>query len=176
MGLIDDIRNGPGDLATFTGGDALPSPFSLLTRPIYPVILEDVKLPKTTMINVKARKNILVTEIPGSNNTVKEQISHPDYEITIEGVYAEKNNKAALLALDALIALYDRKRSIKIICPYTEKFNIKNIVLQTFEPQLKKGFPSTIWFKFEALSDNNTNMMTGARNGAFNQLRKLIGL
>lgn len=179
MGLVDvggDFLSAPGDLTSFTGGDALPSPLSLLKRSIYPVKIGDLKLPGTTAVNVKVRKNIIVTEVPGSNGTVKEQISHPDYEITIEGVYAEKNNKAVLLALDSLVALFDRKQSLKIVCPYTERFGITEIALQTFEPTVKKGYQSVIWFKYEGLSDNSARLNTRARNSTFNQLRKLIGL
>ncbi len=176
MGLVDDFKNGPGDLATFTGGDALPSPFSLLTRAVYPIKLGGLKLPPTTYISAKARKNIVITDIPGGNGTVKEQISHPDYEITMEGVYAEKNNKAALMTIDNLTALWNRKYSIPIVCPYTEKLGVKQIALQEFEAAPKKGFPSVITFKISAISDNSINLKTELKNGTFSTLRKLIGL
>lgn len=179
MGLTDvvgEVLSAPGDLATFTGGQALPSPLSLLTRSVYPIKIGDVKLPGNTMIQVKGRKNIVVTEIPGGNNTIKEQVSHPDYEITIEGVYTEKNNKTVLRQLDLLVALWNKKVSLPIVCPYTEKYKINQIVITNFEPVLRKGFQSTIWFKFDALSDNATWSEDEVKRNAFDGLRRLIGL
>lgn len=179
MGLTDvvgEVLSAPGDLATFTGGQALPSPFSLLTRSVYPIKIGDVKMPGNTMIQVKGRKNIVVTEIPGGDGTVKEQVSHPDYEVTIEGVYTEKNNKTVLRQLDLLVALWNKKESIPIVCPYTEKFNIKRIVITNIEPTLRKGFQSTIWFKIDALSDNSTYLELETKRNALDGLRRLIGL
>lgn len=176
MGLVDDLAKGPGDIATFTGGEALPSPFSLLTRAVYPIKLGGLDLPSTTYISAKARKNIVKTEIPGGNGTVKEQISHPDYEITMEGVYAVKNNKAAIALIDNLTAIWNRRYSIPIVCPYTEKFGIKQVALESFEAAPKKGFPSVVTFKFDAISDNSIDLKTEVKNGTFSKLRRLIGL
>lgn len=176
MGLVDDFKNGPGDLATFTGGDALPSPFSLLTRAVYPIKLGGLKLPSTTYISAKARKNIVITDIPGGNGTVKEQISHPDYEITMDGEYGFKNNKTALMFLDNLIAIWNRKYSIPIICPYTEKLGVKQVALQEFEAYPKKKFPSVIVYKYQAVSDNSIDLKTELKNGFVASMRKLIGL
>lgn len=176
MGLIDDFRNGPGDLTTFSGGQAVPSPLSLLKRSIYPIKIGDVDLPANTMINVKGRKNIVVTEIPGGNFSIKEQVSHPDYEITIEGAYGEKNNKTVLRQLELLIALWNKKEALPIICPYTEKFRIEKIVITNFEPALRKGFQSTIWYKLDALSDNSTYSAEETKRNAFDALRRLVGL
>lgn len=176
MGLVDDLAYSPGDLASITGGDALPSPFSLITRAVYPIKIGGLKLPKTTFISCKARKNIVITEIPGGNGTVKEQISHPDYEFTIEGIYAEKNNKAVLQALDNLAALWVRKYSLPILCPLTERLTVKQVALQNFEIGPKKGFPSVIQFKFDAISDNSIDLKKEIRNGTFDKLRKLVGI
>lgn len=176
MGLVDDVKNPIGDLASFTGGDALPSPFNLITRAVYPIKLGGLNLPRTTYISAKARKNIIITDIPGGNGTVKEQISHPDYDITIEGIYAEKNNKAVLMTIDNLTAIWNRKYSIPIICPYTEKLGVKQVALQEFEAAPKKGYPSVVTFKFSAVSDNSIDLKTILKNGTFANLRKLIGL
>ena len=176
MGLVDDFKNGPGDLASFTGGDALPSPFNLLTRAVYPIKLGGLVLPRTTYMSVKARKNIIITDIPGGNGTVKEQVSHPDYEITMEGIYAEKNNKAVLMTLENLVATWNRKYSIPIICPLTERIGVREVALQNFDFSPKPKYPSVIQFKFEAISDGGANMKQQIRNGAFATLRKLIGL
>ncbi|MBN8220685.1 MAG: hypothetical protein J0L53_07155 [Spirochaetes bacterium] len=176
MGLVDDIANGPGDLATFTGGDALPSPFSLITRAVYPVKIGGLKFPKTTYISGKARKNIVITEIPGGNGTVKEQISHPDYEFTIEGIYAEKNNKAVLQAFENLIFIWNERKSLPILCTLTDKIGVEKIALQGFEFGPEKGKPSVIRFKFDVISDNSIDLKKELRDGTFSKLRKLIGL
>lgn len=176
MGLVDDFKNGPGDLASFTGGDALPSPFNLLTRAVYPIKLGGLDLPRTTYISAKARKNIIKTEIPGGNGTVKEQISHPDYDISIEGVYAVKNHKTAINLIDNLTAIWTRKYSIPIICPYTEKLGVKQIALENFECTPKPKFPSVIMFKFDGTSDNSIDLRKEVKNGTFDKLRRLVGL
>ncbi len=179
MGLVDvggDVLSAPGDLATFSGGDSLPSPFSLLTRSVYPIKLDGVKLPSNTTISVKARKNIIITDIPGGESTVKEQISRPDYDVSIEGVFAAKNNKSLLNQLDLLVAIWQKNHSVQIICPYTEKFGIKQVAIQNFEAPPKKGFQSVMTFKFEALSDNATRREIQTKDNAVNKLRGLVGL
>lgn len=179
MGLVDvggDFLQAPGDLTTFSGGQSTPSPLSLLRRSVYPIKIGDVDLPGNTMIQVKGRKNIVVTEIPGGDGTVKEQVAHPDYEITIEGAYGERNNKTVLRQLDLLVALWNKKEALPIVCTYTEKFRIQKIVITNFEPALRKGFESTIWFKIDALSDNSTFSDKEVKRNAFDALRRLVGI
>ena len=168
MGVLEFI----GDAITFSGGMSIPNP--LPSRKVYPLEIGGYNFVYGALIQVKGHKNIVVTEIPGGRGTIKELVSVPDYEITITGKLYCKNNALLLSELENLVALWDKDESLDIICPYTDLFGIKKIAIQNFNPIIKDGFQSVLWYTMSGLSDNEITRKKEIKQARFAKLKALI--
>lgn len=163
-----------GDAITFAGGTSIPNPLKLIKKEIYPLEIGGYKFTFGALIQVKGHKNIVVTEIPGGRGTVKELVSVADYEITITGKIVCKTNTALMDEIENLVALWDKDESLDVISPYTEKFGIKKIVIQNFDPMIRDGYQSVLWFTFSGLSDNEIAKKKEIKQARFDKLKALV--
>ncbi len=160
------------DLLTFNGGQSA----HLFSSDVYPLKIGDYQFPVECLIQVRAGKNIVITEVPGGNGTVKELVGFPDYEVSISGVLIAKHNRELLAEIKNLVALWNNEKSLPIICKYTEVFGIKRVALRDFSPTVRQGFESILWFTIDAISDNEIDLKTEIKQNMRSKLRKLIGI
>lgn len=164
-----------GDLLTFSGGESLPGIMSAISGEVYPLEIGGYKFPFGALMQINGEKNIVVTDIPDAKNSRKEIISFQDYEINITGVLAYKNNTVLINELENLIALFDGA-SLDITSPYARKFGIRKILIQSFDPVIKQGWQSCLWYTLTGLSDNDIDHRQQVRNNRMDALRRLIGV
>lgn len=165
-----------GDLLTFSGGESLPDLMSAVTgNEIYPLEIGGYKFKFGALIQVKGKKNIVITEVPDAKNSYKEITGFADYELNIAGVLAFKNNKLLLEELESLINLFNGE-SLSIVSPYTKKFKIKKILIEDFEPIIKQGWQSCLWYTLRGYSDNEIDHKYEVRTMKFDLLKKLTGI
>jgi hypothetical protein len=169
MGVLDLVS----DALTFAGGSTIPNPITVL-REIYPLEIGGYVFTYGALIQVKGKKNIVVTEIPGGSGTQKELVSVSDYEITVTGKIYCKTNTALREEVANLIALWDKPEALPIISPYTEMFGIKKIVIQSFDPMIKDGYQSCLWYTFTGMSDNEITRKTEIKQSRFAKLKALV--
>lgn len=147
---------------------------SALSGEVYPVRLAGVDLPADSFVSVRAKKNIVVTDIPGAVGTVKELTNIPDFEVSISGQLVARDFTTLLGLADKLLYIWSQDEAVEVLCPYTDKFGIQKISLQGFEPSMKKGMQSVLFFSFEGLSDNAFSRSKQVKLGAIDKMRKLM--
>ncbi|TAL31591.1 MAG: hypothetical protein EPN93_17500 [Spirochaetes bacterium] len=160
------------DLLTYNGGQVA----HLFVSDVYPLKIGDYQFPVECIVQVKGAKNIVITEVPGGNGTVKELVGFPDYEVTIAGQLIGKTNKELLAEMKNLVNLWNNAQSLPIICKYTETFGIKRVCLKDFTPTVRQGFESILWFTIDAISDNEIELKTEIKQNMRSTLRKLLGI
>ena len=157
--VVNDILGQIADTLTFSGGQspALPGIPNIAGEQLYPLKIGEYEFKEECLIQVKGSKELVLTKIPGGNGTVKELTSREDYEINIAGRLVHKTNSEMLDELKDLIGLYNTEESLRVICPYTDSFGIKEVVIKNFDPIIKRGYQSVLWFTLNCLSDNAVN-------------------
>jgi len=173
---LTDALNTVGDLLTFAGGTSLPDPMSLIKKEVYPLQIAEYKFEHDALVQVKGRKEIKVTAVPGGNNTLKEIVAMNDYEINIAGRLICKTNTALLKELEKLIVIWNRDEAQTIECTYTKAFGIEKITIQDFEPIIRQGFQSVLWFTINGLSDNEIDKKTEIKADKFAKLKSMLGV
>ena len=109
----------------------------------------------TVLFSVNQSKNIVKTEIQGRNGTVKEYISDGDYDITIQGLLVSKEHDIYPEdEVKKLVEILKVQRSLEVACPYlNDRFDITDIVVETYSLPQKEGFENTQMFEINAVSD-----------------------
>ncbi len=131
---------------------------SLFGTPVFSdVVLEygDLHLELDAVIcEVTQRKNIVSAKIVGRNGTVKEYINDDDYSLNIKGIlFNTLPDKVPSEQIEMLNNILKINDSIKVVSPYLDLFDIKQIVIQNCKYNQLQGKLNIVNFELIALSD-----------------------
>lgn len=133
------------------------------------IIKWDFESIHTCLFTVNQSKNIIKTAIQGKNGTIKEYISNGDYSINIKGIITGFNGQYPTDKVNNLFKFLDLNRELDIISPYlNDLFQIRQIVVDTFDFPQNEGGISYQTFEINALSDNMNDPYQGSLNEYIN--------
>lgn len=110
----------------------------------------EVVFPAATVVEFRTRKKIVKTEITGRRGTIKELISHGDWDITIRSIVSEGAVNGWSLDSDnypyndiALIRnLYEIDAELQVVGEIFTTLGIENIVIEDIELPKLQEFPN----------------------------------
>jgi len=106
------------------------------------------------IITVAQSKNIVKTPIQGRNATFKEFVSSGDYAITIEGIIASgEENVYPTVEVNALLQICQVPEPIRFINEFLARFEIDDVVIESFEFPQRAGYRDNQAFRIRAISD-----------------------
>jgi hypothetical protein len=119
-------------------------------------ILQKVHEPiDTVLFVVNQTKNVVLTNIQGRNNSVKEFLGKGDYNITIKGVICGPNGVYPQSEVDSLIQYLTYEQSLPIVSSYlNEVFNINEVVITKFSLPQSEGSQSYQKFEIDCISES----------------------
>jgi len=170
-----NVLGAVADLLDFAGEKipAIPlGPYG--RRDLYPVIIDGVDLPTDCLIQVRLGKNILMQDIPGGTVTLKTKVSNRNVDITITGRIITRNNSSMLDELKTLIAVFAKDDALVIQCPYLDLFGVKKVVLTDFEPLLREGWRSVMWFTYRGVSDEVSDRLLELKQSNLQKLKSKV--
>ena len=128
--------------------------------PIYmPFIFEgdqEVVL-QSALATIRRSKNIVVTSVQGSDESVKEFINNNDYLISVSGVLFNKVQGYPKDQVLALQEFFNQKKSLAVVHPILNMLGVDEVVITSYE------FPKTPFvngqvYSFEAISDKSLEL------------------
>ncbi|HWB93504.1 MAG TPA: DUF6046 domain-containing protein [Puia sp.] len=116
------------------------------------ITFEDITL-DTVLLTVQQSKNIVVTEIQGSDTTVKEYIGMGDYQVTINGIIVGPNGHFPIDEVNALQQLLKAPIPITVVSRYLQNLDIYSLVIKDFAYDQEPGGYSKQNFSINCMSD-----------------------
>lgn len=120
----------------------------------------------TCLITVRQSKNIVKTKLQGRDGTVKTYMGLDDYDITIDGIITSDYDTSGGgngiwpgSSVEDLINICNYPIAIEVSSAYLTHFNIKNLIIMSYDfPQIEGGY-SEQTFTLRCISDDiqNTN-------------------
>lgn len=112
----------------------------------------------TCIISVSQTKNIVSTQVNGSNGSVKTYLGMSDYKIKVNGVLFGQNGIHPTPNTKILQNICTAPVSLYISCPYlNEIFGINYVVISDFSIDQTEGGYSQQKYSIEMLSDDNSD-------------------
>ena len=135
---------------------------SVLGTPIYEIItwkaggaIADFEMLDVPLVDITRPKNIIKTPVSGRNGTVKELISHSDFQVRIRGILVNYDNYQIppYTQIQALHQLCELQRSIPVESKLLNLLGIYNLVINSYNFPRLEGQPSTFPYVLNCLSD-----------------------
>lgn len=120
---------------------------------------EAYEFPYTTVMEITRPKNIVETPIPGRNGTVKEYISHADWQINLRGIIVNNDDDTPPeTGIRAFQAITDVPAALTFECEMFEWLGFNQLVI--YEPRLfqLEGFSHVMGFSMLCKSDQITEV------------------
>lgn len=127
------------------------------------VTFGDIRL-VTVLVNVAQPKRIVITEIQGKNNSVKEYIGLSDYALNINGIITGPNGRYPIEEVSALKELCKAPVSIPVISRYLQNLDIYNLVVTDYNFEQQPGGYSSQYFTINAISDEPVELIINAQS------------
>jgi len=123
-----------------------------------PVIVNDLELPNAS-IGFQGKKRIIETAMTGRKGSVKELISLEDYEITITGVYTDKDFPEE--GLQELAELYEKNESVTLKCALTDIFMVEDdkVVIRSIDIPAEKGTETSQRYTIKLVTDKSFELI-----------------
>lgn len=118
--------------------------------------MESFNLPPSTMFTFRRAKNIIRTNVLGSNGTVKEIFGFDDWVIDVRGLCLDDPNIGS--ARDQLKVLLEWESLASSIGVLGSEFKIRGIdsvCISEWSDYVPQGKPSVVAFQFQLYSDDN---------------------
>jgi len=122
-----------------------------------PVSIGGVRLPAGCIVSVTGQKNIVKTQIPGRDGTIKELLGRDDYTVSIEMVVQKPYIALVESELQKIIYLWEKEEALSIFCPKTESYGIEKVVFERLSHPEIPGFPGTESLSLDFLEDRDYN-------------------
>lgn len=122
------------------------------------VTFNDIQL-VTVLVTVMQQKRIVVTEIQGKNNSVKEYIGMGDYMVGINGVLNGPNGSYPIDRVAVLKELCKAPVSIPVVSRYLQNLDIHSLVVTDFTFDQQPGGYSNQTFTINCLSDEPVELI-----------------
>lgn len=146
-------------------GEQLDKPYRTYRQngELQEVTMSNFTLPAATITDFSRAKNIVRTEISGSNGTVKELFGFDDWFIRIRGLCMTDNNrheaKTGQEQKDMLMAWERIAGAIKVEGSLFEEKNIDEIVIESIHIRQLEGRPWAIPFEIRAISNEPVSLI-----------------
>lgn len=131
-------------------GMILPS----ITGDIVPLKIGSFKFPMECLVDVRANKKIVKTNVPGRNGTIKELTGIDDYAITVQAVFTAITRTQVETYLNLLLSLWQTEDHLSIVCPKTDLYGIDYVVLEGISHPETQGYPNVEKVTLNLLSDD----------------------
>ncbi len=108
------------------------------------------------LANVSRKKNIIKTEIQGSDGTVKEITGQDDFQISFTGTITGTNGSypsSEVVALKKILDLKDTRIPIDVTGSFLNNLGIYSIIIEDYKLPQEAGGYSYQSFTIEAISD-----------------------
>lgn len=112
----------------------------------------------SVIITVSMAKNIVTTAIQGRKGTIKEFVSEGDYQISIEGVLWNKQNKYPTEDVSILQAILNVPGAVEITSNFLNLFGIYSAVVSDYSFPQEKGNRNSQKFSISLMSDTLINL------------------
>lgn len=137
MALSLNLDGFENPLAIHSGKISIP----FISSQLVPCKLGSYKVPIECHVNVSGQKRIVKTVVPGRDGSVKELTGRDDYSVKIDLILLAKNYSKVSKEVESIIALWEKKDSINIVCPKTEMYGIEKVVFESFDHPETPGMP-----------------------------------
>lgn len=114
---------------------------------------DDLWLPATAMADFTRAKNVIKTNVLGSNGTVKEIFGFDDWQIRIRMLCLKDNKYTAREYADMLQDWFEIAGGINVYGSIFSKKEIYNIVIEDFDIRTISGSPNVIPIEMSAVSN-----------------------
>ncbi len=125
-----------------------------LSEELVPLNIDGYKFPMECLVDIRGRKRIIKTKVPGMDGTVKEYVGMDDYHVVVHVVLQAKNFDNVYYELANIKDLWDKKEKLPILCPKTEEYGINYVVFDKFSHPETPGMESTERLTLNFLSDD----------------------
>lgn len=114
---------------------------------------DDLWLPATAMADFTRAKNVIKTNVLGSNGTVKEIFGFDDWQIRIRMLCLKDNKYTAREYADMLQDWFEIAGGINVYGSIFSKKEIYNIVIEDFDIRSVTGSPNVVPIELSAVSN-----------------------
>lgn len=125
--------------------------------------LSDFRLPSTTIVNFKRAKKITITNLAGSNGTVKEMYGFGDWQIELKGrlINDPKHPQAtSIVAQKKKLKQWEELAdAIKVEADAFADLDIFYLVIKDIQITKVMGKPNALDFQINAISDEPIELM-----------------
>lgn len=119
-----------------------------------PISLGGVSLPVAVMTSIAGKKKIKMTEIPGSDGSVKELISIDDYTISIAAMLSSDDGNYPEDQISEVMNLYRKNESVKLSSALTGTlFDSEDVVITSISFPHTEGVENMQAIKIECITD-----------------------
>jgi hypothetical protein len=119
---------------------------------------ETVGFPPATMFSFRRAKNIIRTNVLGSDGTVKEIFGFDDWIIDVKGLCLDEPNKSARSQLLKLLQYEAVADGIEIEGVLFEAFKINRVCISDFNAEVPQGKPGVIAFSCQLVADQDLEL------------------
>lgn len=110
---------------------------------------------ETVLVSVTQRKNIVTTQVPGLDGSIKEYISKSDFDVWAYGSLVGRTQAFPEEELRTLEAILASPETLEVRHPLLEIFGINQIVLTDYQIRPREGFQNLVPYNLQALSDRD---------------------
>lgn len=119
------------------------------------VQMGDFTLPPATMFQFRRAKNIVKTNVLGSNGTVKEIFGFDDWIIDVRGLALDEPGRSAQEQIKELLEWEKLADSIEVVGELFSIHGIKRVAIEDWADNIVQGKPGVRAFNFQMSSDKN---------------------
>lgn len=122
------------------------------------VRMGDFVLPPATMFQFRRAKNIVKTNVLGSNGTVKEIFGFDDWIIDVRGLALDEPGRSAKEQIEQLLEWEKLADSIEVAGELFLLHDIKRVTIEDWADNIVQGKPGVRAFNFQMSSDKNSEL------------------
>lgn len=131
-----------------------------LNGEIEEIPLTSFMLPPATMFQFRRAKNIVRTNILGSNGTVKEIFGFDDWVIDVKGLCIDEPNRSAISQLEELLKWEQLAESISVSGKVCQMMDILSVSINEFSHNIVQGSNGgVIAYEMQLFSDNAVELI-----------------
>ena len=116
---------------------------------------DTVAFPPATMFSFRRAKNIIRTNVLGSDGTVKEIFGFDDWIIDVKGLCLDEPEKSARSQFLDLLKYEAIADAVEIEGALFNTFNIRRVCMSDFNAEVPQGKPGVIAFSCQLVADED---------------------
>jgi len=120
---------------------------------LVPLKVGNYRFKMECLVDIRGGKNIVKTEVPGLDGTIKEMTGFSDYTISVQATLQGYDNDDVREELKKVLMEWNKKESLPIVCPKTDDYGIDRIVFESISHPELQGLEATERLTLTFLSD-----------------------